>query len=1265
MAVVAIGAIIAAAAAGSAAVAAGLSIAMAIGIAVAVGALSAVMTYSMANQKAPSFNSPDIGSTLGTATSPTTVLPSVYGRSRVGGIKTWAGLDINDDRRLVQVFAVAQGEIDGFHQIYMDNKKVLRDGMFFKNGVISNASIRPQYQRSVEIEFGTGGENQPVSRLAQKYLGKGQYPDSMKANGVAWCVVVMYKSNKQLQNGVDILQPQSQVAFDIEGKIIQDLVTQDRRPSSNGPSQALDYILTSTLKGGLGVPGHKVDTNSFVIAARKASAMKFESHGTFDPNADAKSNLTQICGAFGGFMTEQFGLMTLVIDEPTPVSWSFTEDDIELKDITLKDGESEQDWNVLNVSYQEPQIDYSSQILRYPSTITPEFIEKFGDPKSKEIDYRFVKSKEQIDTLASMERNKMSLSRSISFRTFKSYTVQVWDVIELTFEELRLKNSKWRVTSVQRDPIGGTFGAVTIQATEYNDKVYTDMDFANNPWYDESNIPNQFTMQAPTNLKGRAVGETNFGTTFEVTWDAPQDYNRIAFQVEYKISGTDEWIQGGTTSAMSYMLSGFVMRPGQKLDFRVCAYGVFSRSDWVTSTSTQDIKFEIPPVKNLRLLNQVGGANTTHDSDFQLAWDDQSDVIVEIDGRPFTFPQVFSHYVVTAKNRRGVQKSFVTKDLKFNFTFDMNRDLDGAADREIEFSVQTVGVGRRQSTKSTLKVRNNQATAIQRFVAQPAFGAIVVSWQDPEDTIPDFAGTQIQVAKDAEFTKEVQYVSTSDRFQKFLSVDDGNWYVRAGWFDVFGIDDMITSAPVYVSLQSKVSWDAQDQEQIDDLLNLSDRLDQAIQDAANIADQKVTSMKLVIDRETNAKIAESKAVTLDETGKLIAQNMTTVESKMKEQDAKIVKLDQAMTSESGAVAKQIQQVRAESQAGIAAVSQESKAEVNALTNQVNSSYSLAVNANGRVAGMKLVASNDPARDTAIYFTADKFVITSQNGQSTIIPFAVQGNNVYINSAMIANAAIGSAQIQDAAINNAKITNGAINNAKIENGAITSAKIGNAQINNAHITGNLQSDNFRQGNSGWQIRKADGGAEFNNVTVRGAIYATTGIFKGRIEATDGFFSGTVYADKIEGDVYTAERGTFPGDWAMPPLAGTSHAQGTTNLQGTRRIFTVRGATYERFMDTNIELNIKAIWNNNVFDVYACSSSGQRTHLFHWRNNGQYAESTKFTLSGVPLNATPPGGTNWIEITNTSHKDAGYWVSRNDNTPTNVIRVYRAGGARLVI
>lgn len=131
-----------------------------------------------------------------------------------------------------------------------------------------------------------------------------------------------------------------------------------------------------------------------------------------------------------------------------------------------------------------------------------------------------------------------------------------------------------------------------------------------------------------------------------------------------------------------------------------------------------------------------------------------------------------------------------------------------------------------------------------------------------------------------------------------------------------------------------------------------------------------------------------------------------------------------------------------------------------------------------LAGMSIaaIAAGDGSITTRVAFNANQFVLLSGSGVNQYSPFAVVNGQVFINDTFI------------------------------QDGTITNAKIGQY----------IRSTNYVQGSSGWNIDKS-GGAEFNNVTVRGTVYAQDGVFNGTVYATDGDFKGTVYANKIVGDV----------------------------------------------------------------------------------------------------------------------------------------------------
>ncbi|ENZ8581795.1 carbohydrate binding domain-containing protein [Klebsiella aerogenes] len=154
-----------------------------------------------------------------------------------------------------------------------------------------------------------------------------------------------------------------------------------------------------------------------------------------------------------------------------------------------------------------------------------------------------------------------------------------------------------------------------------------------------------------------------------------------------------------------------------------------------------------------------------------------------------------------------------------------------------------------------------------------------------------------------------------------------------------------------------------------------------------------------------------------------------------------------------------------------------------------------------VAGLQL--GIDGSGQSQFLVQADQFGIYVPNGDKSNLAFGVDGNGAYMQQAMARNLVIDFAQISD----------------------------------------NIRSTNYQPGvaGAGWSISK-NGGAEFNDITARGRIFATDGefngvvrardgSFRGTIDATDGTFRGTVQASRFIGDICSA--GVFK-DGARPDI-----------------------------------------------------------------------------------------------------------------------------------
>ncbi|HAX2370841.1 TPA: phage tail tip protein [Escherichia coli] len=1090
-----VGAVIAGASAGMAA-AATFSVMTAVAIGVAAGAMTLIAS-TLATPKTPKVQSADNSTTLGTTTDPKTVLPVVFGVTRVGAICVYKAISKQESNKLVQIFAIAEGEIDHYKALYMDNKNVLNSKtMTIRDGVLDKGNIKERYRKVLEIEFRTGKNPNTALSLAKQHLGS-DWDDRYTGNGIATMCIILRRDDRSLADGVEILQPNSQIAVDVSGLKIRNLETNAIEASTNGVDQIFHY-LTNT-KYGLSVPIENINVDSFLKVRSQVRQMNLHSNGACDPNASFKENLTGLMQTFGGVMFESFGRITLKLDAPDVVKHRFDEDNIMMGKVTLKTGGTNGYFNTINAMYQNPANDYSETMLRYPADAESDAtIQQDGRIIAKDVEYRFVKDKKQIDKLASIERNKSRITQVISFMTTDAFTAEVWDVISVTHDELKLSNSLWRITAIERSIDSGIAGMLAITATEYNSKIYTDLNYAANPDDRPTGLPDSMTVQAPTNFRIKATGETLHGKNISLTWDAPEDFNRYGFQVDYRVSGSPNWIKAGQTSQQIFNINA--LASDRSYDYRVCAFGIIARSDWVELINQNPtVTYELPtPV--IRIKNVGSQPNYFKGNDLTIAWENQQKLDVVVNGETNKFSDLFDAYIIKITNKAGKSIQYRTRNPEsWTYTLDMNQ-FNGLS-RELTVEVSAKGYNNSQSAPARLVAINPQHKPIKGFSARGGFNSAFVSWNG--DVLEsDYAGTIIQYATSQDFSN-ARAVSTNSVSHTSFDIADGDYYLRAAHYDIFGTDDAVWSEPYFMKMKSTITWDDQDKEALEDLIGLQDRLDETIADAI-------------------AQAGENADIKLDRLHKTIS---TETDGKVKTKvDAAVTDLKKIIATSEQASATKIEQVRVEMDGKVAGVNQESEAKIDALKGTINSKYNLAVNADGRVAGIHMSATNDPAQPTRIIFTADKLAVAPQDGAAGVVPFGVEGNKVYMDWSMIRNASIGTAQINDAAITNAKIGNAAINTAKIQDGAITNAKIVNGAIDNAKIGNYIQSSNWN-GSTGWHINK-NGSATFMNATIRGNITADSGTLNNVTINSSCVIKGMLDATQVRGDFVKAVGKRFP-------------------------------------------------------------------------------------------------------------------------------------------
>ncbi|EKK5546111.1 phage tail protein [Enterobacter hormaechei] len=221
------------------------------------------------------------------------------------------------------------------------------------------------------------------------------------------------------------------------------------------------------------------------------------------------------------------------------------------------------------------------------------------------------------------------------------------------------------------------------------------------------------------------------------------------------------------------------------------------------------------------------------------------------------------------------------------------------------------------------------------------------------------------------------------------------------------------------------------------------QVDQQVRLSAQYSDSKAS-----IDRIDNVMASDREAT---------ARSLLSLQADVNGNKASINSLNQTFSDYQQAMATQVNSITATVNGHTSAITTNAQAIAN-VNGDLKAMYSIKVglSSNGQyyAAGMGIGVENTPSgMQSQVIFLADRFAVTHQAGATVTLPFVIQNGQTIIRDTVIGDGTIG----------------------------------------NAKIGSYIQSSTWDgTGNVGWHINKS-GYATFNNVTVRGSIYATNGNF----------------------------------------------------------------------------------------------------------------------------------------------------------------------------
>lgn len=635
----------------------------------------------------------------------------------------------------------------------------------------------------------------------------------------------------------------------------------------------------------------------------------------------------------------------------------------------------------------------------------------------------------------------------------------------------QLRLQYFRVTNLKFDDEENTF---TITGAEYNASKYDAVD--NNARLDTppiSLIPTGLVNQ-PTNIVVSSYDAVRQGqrvATLTASWDAPVDKNGkpqadvIAYRVQWK-RGDNEWVNVPETGLRNIEVPG-IFEGDYLVRVRAINSGGAS-SLWATSALThlKGRAGEVPKPVGLKASEDVVfGINVT--------W-----------GFPANTGDTLStelQYSIAADGSNPMllasvpypQKLYQQMGLKAGQIFWYRAQLVDRSGNESGYTEWVRG-------QASIDVSDITDVILEEIKDSDTFKDLIENAVDSNEKIAGMADDIKQANDELELQAQEIAKNAQDIGQVQTSVNELSSTVGDVSSSLSDLEQTVATADTALG------------QRIDSISVSMDGMTGGVKNSAIAIIQN--GLAQVATRKRLSATVAGNSAQLDRIDEVIvnekeatARSLLSLQTDVNGNKASINSLNQTFSDYQQATATQVNSITATVNGHTSAITTNAQAIAN-VNGDLSAMYNIkvGVSSNGQyyAAGMGIGVENTPSgMQSQVIFLADRFAVTTAAGNSVALPFVIQNGETFIRASFI------------------------------QDGTIENAKIGNY----------IQSNNYAAGSAGWKLNKA-GDAEFNNVTVRGVVYASGGSFTGEIQATSGKFKGTVEAQSFIGDIANMHTGT---------------------------------------------------------------------------------------------------------------------------------------------
>ena len=435
------------------------------------------------------FSSPDLGSGSAdqvaqgvtvTKAGTNVALPVVYGFRRVGGTIIYAETGSTKNQYLWVVYAVCEGEIQGFKRILVDDTPLPLPSNFYTHGQLVDVT-EGKYKNRVQLQVFNGTSGQGQSSLANQAPNWGS--KTRKLPEVAYVAMRFYwkeiktqedSDNNPFGGGIPTVQ------FDLCGKKVYDIRNhtagtpiiaysgQPRGYSFNPSSCLLDYMMNP--RYGAGISFDQIDGDSFRIAANKFeqniqyntqfSGRALTMNYVVDTNQKVLDNMKILLSGCRSLMPYSGGKYKLKVEDggnatditSSTISVAYDVDkNVVIGGITMDGERKKTKFNEVIVNFIDPDREFTNQQAIY-KVATDKTVDNDEDLRT-ELTFHTLTCKPMAWEYARMIYNKSRTQRTISFNaTQELLDVEIGDIIRVTDSVLGLNNTTFRVVGMTLEP---------------------------------------------------------------------------------------------------------------------------------------------------------------------------------------------------------------------------------------------------------------------------------------------------------------------------------------------------------------------------------------------------------------------------------------------------------------------------------------------------------------------------------------------------------------------------------------------------------------------------------------------------------------------------------------------------------------------------------------------------------------------------------------------------------------------------------------------